>query len=220
MWPLPPQLDYNDFSSAAEAMEWVEEKTDPFLTPARPHKEHKTNWRLNEYYYIHHKGLTVEDKAELEDMIRRRGSDQASALALLSADSAPKGKKSNPEERFKAGVEKVKKGTSKLARLLNSCECQLPSFKRSLDAQQFQAIKKGMGMCRDLKESALDQLADYKSCPTEESELTLTLEALSTLQGQLSEHSDALSESMSKVASSNDDASVKSEHQPVAESAD
>ena len=93
---------------------------------------------------------------------------------------------------------KLQQGPSKLTKAIGQCEQEMPSLKRKLLATEYNNIKVGLGLCRDLKYATLDQAEDHKQTPTSSDDLENGIEVLNKLSTALTEHLQSLKEAIQR----------------------
>ena len=102
------------------------------------------------------------------------------------------------EEQHRSLVDKILKLNNKMGKAMIQLEAKMPSVKRVIQEKDFLLLKAGLGKCRDQRADTMDQLEDLKHFP---SELVLQEEVVTQLGGlfgNLTEHCDALQESILK----------------------
>ena len=198
-----------DFDTVQEREEWIKEKTDPYLDEQHPTKKHN-NWKLVEYWIVWDEGQHRESSSAVEETMSRTANDHNAGLAAIGATGNVEKKGPTGAEKHKLQVEKVMKQSNKLMRQMSLCESKLPSWRRTLGSDQFQKIRNGLSKCRDTREIAMDNLEDLKAYPAEEVAQTTCTDMLATLQSDLHDCSEALSEAMTLAQLADQD--VKAEH--------
>ena len=176
-----------------EASEWVKSKARACERDDMPPRVHKSNWRLDEYFFHWDGGRSGEKRATMEDSYNREAGDLGAGVSMIGGDdNGKKGKKEvTPSERYKVAVTKVNRASQRLGKLLGICDQKLPGIKKRLGVAEFQDFKQAMSRCRDCKEEALCALHDLK-LPDDLDGQTACFDSLQTLQQRLSEHGDAI----------------------------
>ena len=184
------------FSDDQEAKEWLLGKVTD--NPARPHRYHKDNWWLDEYYVEYDGGIDTSNSSKITEKLQRTSNDCAAAISSLGMENENGKKKQSMDSKVRQWVGKVNMLSQRLAKQISSVELKLPSFKRSMSGQKFAQLKAGLTTCRETKEKVWDELEDMREPKSGEQELLDQLTALQGLHSTLTEHLDALQEAISK----------------------
>ena len=198
------QVKLETFTSEEEIAQWLEKKVQACEDPCKPPLLHD-NWQLCEYWFVHDGGVKRKRETVVQDQVERNAKDAISSAHCLGLPEEPFNTNGNTnqkqqkalEARHKTGVNKVVQSLNRLGRSILSCEGALPTLKRSLDEKAFKGVKSGLGKCREVKESIMDTLEDYKTI-TEDMDVDEVIERLRELGKKVQEHHDALQECLSK----------------------
>ena len=202
----------NHFKDDAEARRWYEKHIEGNTDPDFPPKIDDQNWKLSEHYYIEDKGTSLSNVSKVTDQLKRDASEVAAGLAALGDQPPePKARKVlTVEEQHKQAMDKATKAANKLQKLVLSTFARLPQLKRQIHEHIFNALKLGLGKCRDAREQALDDLHDLRSLPSEEEGALETIEKVLHISKELLEGHATLQEALA-VASAPTTADLKEE---------
>ena len=189
------QVTEESFTDLDELHQWAKDKFDACSHPDYPDHEH-ANWRLVERYYIEDRGRELSTSTTITEGLERQATDTSAALALHNMEESGQRKGPGLAELHKKAWNKLQQGLSRLTKAIGQCEQEMPSLKRKLLATEYNNIKAGLGLCRDLKDATLDQAEDHRQTPTSPDDLEKGIEVLNKLSTALTEHLQSLKEAM------------------------
>ena len=156
---LPIQVKLEAFQSLEEIDEWIAGKVALCEDASKPPRLHG-NWQLCEYWFVHDRGVKRKRETMLQDQVERSAKDANSSAHCLGWPEQPlqsKGQKA-AENGHKAAVNKVVQSLNRLGKGISLCESSLPSMRRSLEEKMYKSVKLGLGKCREMKETRMDNL--------------------------------------------------------------
>ena len=185
------------FSCDQEAQAWADGKFQACKNPLHPDRLHDTNWKLDERWFCHVKGLDKSNTTTVTDDLSRVSSDINATMGVLSLTEPARPKRS-ASDLHKSSLLKVRQMSSRLQKSLASCEGMLPKLKRKVPPTSYNLLKEGMATCRCARDGVLDELEDVAELPPQEEEQEEAIVKLTKLAKTLAEHNDALLEAFGK----------------------
>ena len=192
------QVSHDDFTSDAEQYQWFLDKCQPFEDTEHPVREHD-NWRLQERYYIHNAGRTTSTKTVVEENLKRAASELSGTTPFLGLPDNPKAKAlKSPAQLHQMSINRATALVSRLSKLVATCETSMPTWKRSLEKDEYMKTRDGLQKVRATKDVILDDLEDVRELPTDEQLHQGVMEKLNIIQQALLDHIGALTDVLKK----------------------
>ena len=199
---LEPKVTDNTFSSDAEQMKWMEKKC-VMDDPEHPPLVDDDNWRLSEFWYVKDLGKKTKTTFTMNEKLQRTGNDQTAGAQMVAVEEVKKNLKGkDPAEKHKQYINKIVIISGRLAKLVGSAENALPGLKRKMPAEKFSSFKKGLGACREVRCSSMEDLEDLKAFPATESDQEIVTAKVEKMHTELSEHFSALKDALSQADAS------------------
>ena len=134
----------------------------------------------------------------------RSASDLASGLAAIGDIGGQQGAKRklppSLSDQHRCMVDKLLKLNNKMGKMMVQLDEKMPSLKRLLGDGEYKMLKEGLGRCREQRADTMDKVEDLKHFPGEEILQAEAVTQLGGLLGHLTEHCDALQESIHKYS--------------------